>query len=381
MIPIGLYIHIPWCKNKCGYCNFISYKYFNNDFLYKKYILSLIKDLKNDFFFKNDNRFVNSIYIGGGTPSLLSIEMLFLLLNKIFYTFPCRKNLEITIESNVFIDDFKKIILYPKIGINRISLGVQSFDNKVLNFINRKYLIQDILHFIKIINLSGYRTYNIDLIYGLPFQDVDSVLNDLKYIIDLNVPHLSWYQLEVKKKSYYYDKLPRNLPSQFEIERMYFEGRELLIKNGYFSYELSSYVKDKSNICVHNVNYWMFGDYFGIGCSSYSKITLLKNYKVYRFIKNINISKYIYGYYLYKKELLILNDIIIEYFICRLRLLIPFNYFEFTLYTGLSDIHIRKLISLAINKNFLFFDKKKKNFLLTNYGILYFDKCLEIFVI
>ncbi len=381
MIPISLYIHIPWCDKKCPYCSFLSYKYFNNNNLIKKYILNLIFDLKKNFSFKNDNRYIHSIYIGGGTPSLLSIKNIQFLLNKIFLYFPIKKNMEITIESNISFNEIKKIIFYPKIGINRISVGIQSFDNNVLGIIGRKYNIYDINKFIKNIFIAGYKNFNIDLIYGLPGQNICSVLNDLKYVVDNNIFHLSWYQLDIKKYSYYYSFLPLNLPSKKEVEDMYFLGKEFLIKNGYFQYELSSYVKNKYNYCSHNVNYWEFGDYIGLGCGSYSKITLLNNFSVYRIKKNLSLKKYINGLYIYYKKKINTNDIIIDYFICRLRLLIPFSYSEFSFYTGINYKKIKKNILLAIDKNFLiYFKKKKDEFILTDYGILFLDECLEIFI-
>ncbi len=376
MIPVSLYIHIPFCVKKCPYCSFLSFIYSKKKFDIYIYIKNMIEDLKKDFFLKNDNRNIYSIYIGGGTPSLLSIKNLNFLLKEIFLNFSCNKNIEITLESNISRFEINKILYYPKIGINRLSIGIQSFDNKILEIIGRNYRYKDIIKFIHNVSYN-FNNFSIDLIYGFPNQSIDSVINDIYHVIDLNIPHLSWYELNIEKNTLFYKyKFNKNIS---KINKMYFLGDKILNKYGYYKYEISSYVKKKKNFCYHNINYWSFGDYLGIGCGSHGKITLSEN-KICRLIKTSNFNDYNKGLYIKKKFFLCVKDIILEYFICRLRLLIPLNIKDFNFYTGLKLKFIKKKIKLAVEKKYLIYKYKKKKIMLTNYGILFLNNCLEIFI-
>lgn len=376
MLPISLYIHIPFCIKRCPYCSFLSftnYRYID----ISKYIFSIIKDLKENFFLENNYKYIYSIYIGGGTPSILNIRYISYLIENIFLNFPCKKNIEITLEANILNLKLCDIYNYYKLGINRLSLGVQSFDNNILKIIKRNYNYRNILNTIN--NVSYYfNNFNIDLIYGLPNQNINSIIKDINNIINLNIPHLSWYELSIKKNTEYY-KIFYNKLNFFKINKMYFLIKEILKENGYFQYELSSYVKNKKYFCEHNINYWYFGDYFGIGCGSHSKITLLNFHNIYRIVKNKNFNLYIKGLYIKRKYILSIKDIISEYFICRLRLLFPINIKDFTFYTGLNFNLIKKKIKLAIKKKYLTYKNNRKFLSLTPKGILFLNDCLEIF--
>ncbi len=376
MLPISLYIHIPFCFKKCPYCSFLSFRYSKNLDI-NNYIINIINDLKKDFYFKNDSRYIYSIYIGGGTPSILTIKHLDFLIKEIFLNFPCNKNMEITLESNISKLEMDKLFYYPKIGINRLSLGVQSFDNNILKNIGRNYEYKDILVFINRIKDFFYN-FSIDLIYGLPGQNINSVISDIYNVIKLNIPHLSWYELSLEKNTFFYKNLS-NKYIYFDVEEMYFKGDKILRKNNYFKYEISSYVKKKKYFCLHNINYWLFGDYLGVGCSSHSKITFYK-YNICRLIKNFSLKNYLKGFYIKKKFFLCIKDIIAEYFICRLRLLIPLYISDFIFYTGLKFKYIKKKIKLAEEKKYLIFKNKNKKIILTNYGILFLNDCLKIFI-
>ncbi len=375
MIPISLYIHIPFCFNKCPYCSFLSYIDYKNVNI-KKYILNMINDLKEDFDFKNDNRYIYSIYIGGGTPNVLNFDSINFLLENIFLFFLCKKNIEITLEVNILNLSKNDIFNYFQIGINRLSVGVQSFDNYILKCIDRNYTCSDIFKIIDSVK-NYFINFNVDLIYGFPSQSINSAIKDIFNIIKLDIPHLSWYELIIKKNTRYYNLL--NKINYSKLEKIFFLGKKILEENGYFQYEISSYVKKKKNICLHNVNYWRFGDYLGIGCGAHGKITYL-NYKyIYRIVKKNKLINYVNGFYIKKKYILSIKDIISEYFICRLRLLIPFCIKEFTFYTGLKFSLIKTKIDFAIKKKYLIYINKKKKFFLTKKGYLFLNDCLEIF--
>ncbi len=375
MLPISIYIHIPFCFSKCPYCSFLSFTDFKNINV-KKYILNIIKDFKRYYFLKDYKRYITSIYIGGGTPNILSIKDINFLLENIFLNFLCKKNIEITLEVNIINLDFKSILNYSKIGINRLSIGVQSFNNNILKYIGRNYSCEYIYKTINIVKCY-FENFNVDLIYGFPNQTFQNAIKDIKCIIELNIPHLSWYELIIKKHTKFYSNL--NNYDYYKIEKIFFKGSKILQKNGYFQYEISSYVKKKKYFCLHNINYWRFGDYLGFGCGAHSKITTL-NYKyIYRVIKVKNIIEYMEGKYIKKIKILSEKDIIAEYFICRLRLLIPFYISDFVFYTGLKFSFIKNKIYLAIKKKYLFFLNKKKIFFLTKKGFLFLNNCLEIF--
>ncbi len=373
MIPLSLYLHIPWCKSRCIYCCFLSYLYKNDLNTFKKYILSFINDLKNNFDFKNDNRKIFSIYIGGGTPSLLNLNIISFLFDKLFfYSNLFYKNIEITIECNVDDINLKKINYYYSLGINRISLGVQTFNDYILKIINRNYSFYDIKKSIDILNNSNFSNINIDLIYGLPNQSYQDILNDLNYAIKFNIPHISWYELCFNKRNKFL-----KYKSNFFLENIYFKGLNLFKKNNYIQYEVSSFCKSNNYFCLHNINYWKFGDYFGIGCGSHSKITLFNN-KIYRLIKNNNLYKYINGYYLYNVNLLNNKDIIFEYFLCRWRLFFSFNINEFYLNTKLSKNKIKKYLKWCLLKKYIYINKNNYN--LTNYSKLLLDYIYDYFL-
>ncbi len=376
MLPISLYIHIPFCVSKCSYCSFLSftnYKYLNIN----KYIISMLKNLKEDFIFKNDSRYISSIYLGGGTPSLLDIKNINFLIENIILNFPCKKNLEITLEANILDLNLYNIFHYYKLGINRLSLGVQSFDNNILRIIKRNYTLNDILRVIDYVSCY-FNNFSIDLIYGLPNQSISSVLKDINNVISFNIPHLSWYELSIEKNTKYYNILNKNLDYS-KIHKMYFLGKKILKENGYFQYEISSYARNKNFFCFHNINYWYFGDYLSIGCGSHSKITFLNFKSIYRITKNFDFNLYINNLYIKKKYILSVKDIISEYFICRLRLLFPLYIKDFSFYTGLKFKLIKNKIKLAIKRKYLIYKNNKKFLCLTPKGILFLNDCLKIF--
>ncbi|WP_226799084.1 radical SAM family heme chaperone HemW [Candidatus Annandia pinicola] len=372
-IPLSLYVHIPWCKKKCFYCDFHAHLIDENSKKYiSKYITHLINDLKNDIKLIN-NRKINTIYIGGGTPSLLSIDNIKFLINNIKYYIKYSKNIEITIEVNP--DDIYNINIneYKKIGINRISIGVQSFNKKHLSNLGRIHNIKNTINIIKLIKKNKFENFNIDLIYGLPNQNIKESQYDLNKIIKFKVPHISWYQLTIEPNTLFYYIKPK-LPNHNIIWNMFKNGHNKLLKSGYKQYEISSYSKNK--LCKHNINYWNFGDYLGIGCGSHGKITQ-NNGNIIRTIKNKNVKRFLSGDYLNKKNKIKKKEIPIEFFINRFRLFIPISRNIFEYYTGIKEKIIRKKIDNAIKLGFITEDKY--NWYITNKGKLLSNYLLENF--
>jgi len=277
-IPLSIYIHFPWCVRKCPYCDFNSYPLTaatNRDL----YIAALIRDLQQDLP-KIKDRKITSIYLGGGTPSLFVAQQIEKILNAIARHLPLAHSLEITMEINPGTVTEEECCNLRTLGINRLSVGVQSFQNvnlAALGRIYRRAQVVDTLSFVA----EHFSNFNLDLLFGLPKQTVRSALNDLQLATSFSPTHLSWYQLTIEDGSQFYVQ-PPTLPSAERIWRIQEEGRNFLKWKKFRQYEVSAYSK-KNAQCQHNLNYWLFGDYLGIGAGAHSKLTL--GDKIIRFNK------------------------------------------------------------------------------------------------
>ena len=288
-IPLSLYIHIPWCIKKCYYCDFNSHAKKNN-IPEKEYIDALIQDLTLDLPLIQ-NRKIKSIFIGGGTPSLFSAEAIETLLNKIKCLIQMEDILEVTMETNPGTIEHDDFIGYKHAGVNRISLGVQTFNNNTLKTLGRIHDNSQADFAIKQLINTNFNSFNIDLMYGLPGQTIEEALIDLKKAISYNPKHLSWYNLTIEPNTIFYAKRPL-LPSNDDIYEMEQAGHKFLIENNFEHYEISAFTKDK-NYCQHNMNYWEFGDYLGIGAGAHGKITDLKNFTITRYNKTRQPNAYL----------------------------------------------------------------------------------------
>lgn len=257
---LGLYIHIPFCKRKCPYCDFVSYDSF--DFLIDDYINALFDELQS--YKKKFNLSFKTIYIGGGTPSILSSKQLNNFFSKLFSIIEKKKIKEITFEVNPGTLDNDKIKIMAE-NITRVSIGVQSFNDDILKFIGRIHNSKDI--FLTFDRLRKYKIMNInmDLIFGIPYQTVNDILNDIKNLGTVSPEHVSFYLFTVTDDKFKGEKLPDDKT----IKEMYLKGIKELRKYGYLQYEISNFAK-KNKRCIHNMNYWNCGEYIGIGISAAS---------------------------------------------------------------------------------------------------------------
>lgn len=276
--PCSLYIHIPWCIKKCPYCDFNSHQQ-KADLPEAKYIDALLSEFKTK---KNllQNRPIKSIFIGGGTPSLFSGESLERLLQGIQIHANFVDDIEITLEANPGTVEHGPFADFLDAGINRLSLGVQSFQTDKLSALGRIHDSESAKHAVIAAQNSGFTNINIDLMFGLPKQTTDDALYDLTTAIALKPTHISWYQLTREPNTLFY-KHPPALPSSDEIDNLQQAGLSVLAKYGYLQYEISAYAKDHQT-CVHNINYWTFGDYLGIGAGAHSKITQARDGAIFR---------------------------------------------------------------------------------------------------
>lgn len=250
------YIHIPFCIRKCHYCSFVSG--FNIE-LKDRYFSALKKEIKG----KYKGETLKTIYIGGGTPSLLSFEDI----NSILCEFNYSPNAEITLEANPETVTLEKFLAYKKAGINRISLGVQTFDNNLLNLIGRKHTKNDILNAVSIIKKAGFNNISIDLIYGLPTQTFEGFVKDIEQAIELDTNHISTYGLKIEKNSFFYNNMPDNIPNDEMQANMYLKLCEILKKNNFNHYEISNFAKEGYE-SKHNSAYWQNKEYYGFGLNS-----------------------------------------------------------------------------------------------------------------
>lgn len=263
---LALYIHTPWCIQKCPYCDFNSHKADNN-LNQQRYIDALIADF-NAAWPMIKGRPIDSIFIGGGTPSLIEAKYYQRLFAAIQAHTPFSAAIEITLEANPGTVDNHRFQDYFDCGINRLSIGVQSFNDAHLKALGRIHDSQTASNAIDAAKKAGFNNFNLDLMHGLPNQTAEQAQSDLKTALSFQPPHLSWYQLTIEPNTVFYKKTP-TLPNEQELEQIEMTGLNLL--QDYQHYEISAFAK-QGNQCRHNLTYWTFGDYLGIGAGAHSKL-------------------------------------------------------------------------------------------------------------
>ncbi len=288
--PLSLYIHLPWCVKKCPYCDFNSHEFSSTGFEEEKYIEALIRDLDLELP-RIWGRTINTVFIGGGTPSLFSPEALDKLISAIRARLNIHPAIEITLEANPGTAEAEKFRGFREIGINRLSLGVQSFDDKHLKALGRIHDAAQAHHAIELAQEAGFENYNIDLMFGLPGQTISEALDDLDKAVTYSPTHLSWYQLTIEPNTVFNSK-PPTLPNDDDIWSMQEQGQSFLETKGFKQYEISAYAKDKYS-ALHNLNYWQFGDYLGIGAGAHGKITNVAERKIERYTRHKIPKRYI----------------------------------------------------------------------------------------
>lgn len=279
--PLSLYVHVPWCIRKCPYCDFNSHQA-NNDIPEAEYVAALRFDLEQDEVLAQ-GRTLTSIFFGGGTPSMLSANAIANILKDAEAIIGFESDIEITLEANPGTFEQEKFSGFRAAGVNRLSVGIQSFSDQQLKLLGRVHGRDEALRAIKVARNAGFDNVNLDLMHGLPEQSVDAAKADLQQAIDLGPEHLSWYQLTIEQNSAFYSA-PPVLPEEEILADIQDAGIELLANAGYEQYEISAYARAKK-YARHNLNYWQFGDYLGTGAGAHSKITLPAHDKIMRMWK------------------------------------------------------------------------------------------------
>jgi len=363
----SLYIHFPWCVRKCPYCDFNSHEK-PNGIPEHDYISALLADLDQDLlrnFVASSTTEVGSIFMGGGTPSLFSPKGIDYLLDQIRQRVNLATKIEVTMEVNPgsisqgsYENRLSKSLIskngeteplaeeklagYREAGVNRLSLGVQSFDASQLKNLGRIHSPESAIRTYQLARAAGFSNINIDLMHGLPSQDLAQAMNDLQHAIDLQPEHISWYQLTIEPNTVFY-KQPPSLPNEDALWEIYEAGLSLLAKNDFSRYEVSAFSRPGFR-SKHNLNYWSFGNYLGIGAGAHGKHRQGKVFS--RSTKTRLPADYLASPNA-KYSLVPSSDLLLEYLMNTMRLVDGFSYQQFEENTGLSRTALRPFIERA----------------------------------
>ncbi|BCS80997.1 radical SAM family heme chaperone HemW [Anaerocellum diazotrophicum] len=268
MKTVGLYIHIPFCKKKCYYCDFVSYENVNDDVIF-----SYFRALESELIYYKENYEIeiDTIYIGGGTPSFISAKYILALLEFLYSNFKIKSNCEITIEANPESITQEKLRSYSLAGVNRLSVGIQSLNDVELRAIGRVHNSEVALKILSVVPLY-FVNFSVDVITGLPYQTFKSFMQTLKTLLEFSPPHMSIYSLKIEEGTPLferYEEYKSLLPSEDEERRMFWWAKRILSEVGLYHYEISNFAK-KGFECKHNLKYWNVEEYIGIGCAAHS---------------------------------------------------------------------------------------------------------------
>ncbi|MEQ4922926.1 radical SAM family heme chaperone HemW [Proteus hauseri] len=371
--PLSLYIHIPWCVQKCPYCDFNSHT-LKGEVPHQEYVQHLLNDLDADLIYAG-SREVQTIFIGGGTPSLLSAESMADLLYGVKQRIAVHPDAEITMEANPGTVEAERFAGFQRAGVNRISIGVQSFGDDKLIRLGRIHGAEEAKNAARLAKQLGLRSFNLDLMHGLPDQSLSQALSDLQQAIELSPPHLSWYQLTIEPNTQFGSRPPK-LPDDDMLWDIFSEGDKLLTAAGYQQYETSAYCKPGFQ-CQHNLNYWRFGDYLGIGCGAHGKISF-EDGRIMRTVKTKHPKGFMEGRYLHQQNFVDNDDRPFEFFMNRFRLLEAFPRQDFSDYTGLAESTIRHQIDEALALGYI--SESETHWQITPHGKLFLNSLLELFL-
>lgn len=375
MLPVSLYIHTPWCLRKCPYCDFNSHK--SPDSLpEKEYIDALLADFTQDLE-SLPTREVTTVFIGGGTPSLLSAEAYARLFEGLRQLTPFSAQAEITLEANPGTVEQQRFTDYHQTGINRLSLGIQSFNARHLQKLGRIHDDKQAHKAIEAARLAGFSNINLDIMHGLPHQSVEEGLADLQQALDWQPEHLSWYQLTLEPNTVFYKQRPP-LPCEEDNETLERIGFNRFAEAGFHRYEISAFCQ-KGKESAHNMNYWLFGDYYGIGAGAHGKITLSDN-QVIRTQKFRQPNDYLQTSkkFIAQKEVIKPDMLLFEFMLNTTRLQQPIANDLLTARTGLSLEYMMNKLAPAIAKGLIHLEET--HWQVTELGRRFTNNLQELFL-
>lgn len=376
--PLSLYIHFPWCVQKCPYCDFNSHE-LKKELDEKKYIDALISDLEQELplFW---GRSISSIFMGGGTPSLFSPESIDQLISALRARLTFAPDIEITMEANPGTVELGKLKEFSSAGINRLSIGIQSFSDEKLEKLGRIHGRKEAIRAAELAHDAGFNSFNLDLMYGLPNQSLQQAVEDIETAIALEPKHLSHYQLTIEPNTFFHHQPPPT-PDDDKLWEMQEACQTSIAKHGYSQYEISAYAKEGYQ-CQHNLNYWQFGDYLGIGAGAHGKLTNAPEQKISRswkvkqpqdYLNNAASEKRIAG-----EKILTRDDAAFEFMMNALRLNNGFETEIFQQHVGLPISVVEKALKQAEEKEWISWDLKRIK--PTDTGRQYLNNLLELFM-
>ncbi len=347
--PLGLYVHLPWCVRKCPYCDFNSHE-LRQALPGEAYCEALLRDLENDLPLVW-GRPVHTIYFGGGTPSLFSAALVERLISGFRARLDLVPGVEITLEANPGTVERDRFTAYRDAGINRVSLGAQSFDDECLKALGRIHGASEIHRAVESLHAAGLENFNIDLMFGLPGQSLEGALADVTHALAAKPTHLSHYQLTLEPNTAFAAR-PPVLPDEELCWAMQEACGEKLEQAGFENYEVSAWcLPDRQS--RHNMNYWQFGDYLGIGAGAHGKLTLPALGEVRRRVKQRHPKRYLAGDGLALDQPVAGKDLAFEYFLNALRLRRGFSLVQFSQRTGIDRESIAGPLREALDRDLL----------------------------
>jgi len=334
--PLSLYVHLPWCVRKCPYCDFNSHTAGDTP-PRQRYVDALLTDLEREAD-KAGGRTIESIFLGGGTPSLFSPDEIGRLLDGVAKRLSVATDAEVTMEANPGTVEFGTPAAYRRAGVNRLSIGAQSFDDHTLQRLGRIHSSDDIRRTVGEAVDAGFDNFNIDLMHGLPGQTLTAARQDIEAAVSLKPTHVSWYQLTLEPNTVFHARPPEDLPDEEVLWEIQEAGADLLGELGYVQYEVSAWAVDEHRRCRHNVNYWQFGDYLAVGAGAHGKISDANN--IIRYRKPANPLQYMLAMETaggdVPPEPLSDDDLVFEFMLNALRLVEGFPERFFVERTGLT---------------------------------------------
>ena len=380
-IPLSLYVHIPWCIKKCPYCDFNSH---TKDKAYDeaRYVDALLADLDEEYQ-HCQQRTLNSIFFGGGTPSLFSADSIHKILSHARQLFIFNET-EITLEANPGTFEQEKFNGFRQAGVNRLSIGIQSFSQQHLENLGRIHDSSQALSAIETAKVAGFDNINLDLMFGLPQQTIQQAVNDVKTACEFDVPHISHYQLTIEENTYFHKHRPV-LPESDLLWEMQTQCQDLLAENDYQQDEISAYAK-KDRQSLHNQNYWLFGDYIGIGAGAHGKLSQLdeqgQSLVITRRWKHRQPRQYIEQALstdaLSGEQVLEQKDIVFEFLLNALRLKAGSDLDTFERHTGLSRNKLEQAVR-DIDPDLLLLNDRRIS--TTDRGFLFLNEILEKLIV